>query len=58
MLGRCQLEKTNWKKVNGSTGEAIFETQDLDEKKLKQDLIELKSLGIKSLAVVLMHSYT
>ncbi|XP_015172875.1 PREDICTED: 5-oxoprolinase isoform X1 [Polistes dominula] len=56
--GRCQLVKDSWRKVKGSTGEDLFITQELDEEKLKGDLLELKQSGIESIAVVLAHSYT
>ncbi|XP_033225027.1 5-oxoprolinase isoform X2 [Belonocnema kinseyi] len=58
LSNRCQLDKDNWKIVKGSTGEDLFLKQELDEETLKKDLLELKKLGIQSLAVVLMHSYT
>lgn len=55
---RCQLNNENWRKVKGSTGENLLVMQELDEVALKKDLLHLKQLGIESLAVVLMHSYT
>lgn len=56
--GKCQLVKDSWRKVKGSTGEDLFVTQELNEEKLKEDLLELKESGIESIAVVLAHSYT
>ncbi|XP_029678824.1 5-oxoprolinase isoform X1 [Formica exsecta] len=56
--GRCHMENQTWRRVKGSTGEDLFVTQELDEAQLKEDLKELRDLGIESLAVVLMHSYT
>lgn len=56
--GKCQLVKDSWRKVKGSTGEDLFVTQELNEDKLKEDLLELKQSGIESIAVVLAHSYT
>ncbi|XP_031780579.1 5-oxoprolinase [Nasonia vitripennis] len=56
--GKCELPKNSWRTVKGSTGEELFVSQELNEEKLKRDLKKLKSKGIESLAVVLMHSYT
>ncbi|KAL6434957.1 hypothetical protein ACFW04_005248 [Cataglyphis niger] len=56
--GKCHMENQSWRRVKGSTGEDLFVTQELDEAQLKEDLKELRNLGIESLAVVLMHSYT
>nr|XP_012216316.1 PREDICTED: 5-oxoprolinase [Linepithema humile]XP_012216317.1 PREDICTED: 5-oxoprolinase [Linepithema humile] len=56
--GKCRMENQSWRKVKGSTGEDLFVTQELDEIQLKEDLKELRSQEIESLAVVLMHSYT
>lgn len=58
LLGRCRMENQSWRRVKGSTGEDLFVTQELDEAQLKEDLKELRDLGIESLAVVLAHSYT
>lgn len=54
--GNCQLDKSTWKKVKGSTGD-FFVIEDLDEESLRKDLKFLKNMGIESLAVVLAHSY-
>lgn len=56
--GKCLMENQSWRRVKGSTGEDLFVTQELDETQLKEDLKELRDLGIESLAVVLAHSYT
>lgn len=56
--GKCHMENQSWQRVQGSTGEELFITQELDEIQLKEDLKELRDLGIESLAVVLTHSYT
>lgn len=57
--GKCQMPcKDSWRKVRGSTGEDLFVIQELDEGKLKEDLMDLKRSGIESIAVVLAHSYT
>lgn len=44
--------------VQGVTGEDILILKQIDETALKNDLISLRSKGIKSIAVALMHSYT
>ena len=54
---RCELEKTGWREVEGSTGEGLHVVQELDTEKLKKDLEGLRERGISSLACVLMHSY-
>lgn len=43
--------------VRGVTGEDILILRHIDETALKHDLILLKSKGINSIAVALMHSY-
>lgn len=55
---KCKMSKNGWEKVQGSTGESFYIIQQLNELKLKEDLIRLKKNGITSLAVVLMHGYT
>ncbi|KAL4716495.1 hypothetical protein ACJJTC_015923 [Scirpophaga incertulas] len=56
---KCQLKKLpHWQKAVGTTGENMLVIKDLDEEAVKKDLIELKQKGIKSIAVVLAHSYT
>jgi len=54
---RCQLDKKDWRKVEGSTGEGIHVVKELDRQKLKKDLEKLREKGISSIACVLMHSY-
>jgi len=44
--------------VRGVTGEDILVLKEIDEIKLKNDLMMLKAKGINSIAVTLMHSYT
>lgn len=44
--------------VRGVTGEDILVLKEIDEIKLKNDLMMLKAKGINSIAVALMHSYT
>lgn len=57
---RCQMDKSgkNWKQVVGTTGEKMLVVKDLEEDKVKKDLLALKQKGIESIAVVLAHSYT
>lgn len=57
MNGQCQM-KHNWPRVTGKTGEDLFIMKTLDKEALREDFIKLKAKGIKSIAVVLMHSYT
>ena len=54
----CKLDKSKWRKVIGTTEETLFVERELNEAKLEADLKRLRSLGIESLAVALMHSYT
>ena len=44
--------------VNGSTNEQIYIEQPLDTKQVQNVLEQIKKEGIKSIAVVFMHSYT
>lgn len=52
-------EATNngWGLAQGTTGEELVIMKPLDEAKLRKDLGRVLSKGIKSLAVVLIHSY-
>ncbi|RUS91769.1 hypothetical protein EGW08_000477 [Elysia chlorotica] len=52
----CQL-KHKTEIVKGTTGEKLERWKSLDEVKLRADLQEVFDHGIRSLAVVLMHSY-
>lgn len=54
----CKLEKNHWRKVKGSCKEYLYVTQELDEDNLQKQLMVIKNSGIKSIAVVLAHSYT
>ncbi|XP_054270976.1 5-oxoprolinase-like [Macrosteles quadrilineatus] len=54
---KCQL-KHQYPRVVGKTGEPFLITKTLNENELLKQLAELRERGIKSLAVVLMHSYT
>ncbi|XP_045604599.1 5-oxoprolinase [Procambarus clarkii] len=47
----------NWSLTKGSTGDEMLITKELDEAKLQEDLKEILQKGIRSLAVVLIHSY-
>ncbi|XP_071092367.1 LOW QUALITY PROTEIN: 5-oxoprolinase-like [Haliotis cracherodii] len=53
----CQLDRS-CHKVTGTTGEELEIWEEVNVGKLKADLQELLNKGIKSLAVVFMHSYT
>lgn len=52
-----EVVNNHWSLSKGSTGDEILVTKELDEAKLQQDLKEILKKGIKSLAVVLIHSY-
>lgn len=52
----CKLGLTS-PVVMGTTGEKLYVWQMLDKEKLQSDLQRVFNLGIRSLAVVLMHSY-
>lgn len=54
-----QVEAVNnkWDVKKGTTGEELLITTELNEAKLRQDLKIILNMGIKSLAVVLLHSY-
>eukprot|EP00106_Octopus_bimaculoides_P000145 XP_014767587.1 PREDICTED: 5-oxoprolinase-like [Octopus bimaculoides] len=54
---KCKLE-LDCKVVTGITGEKLHEWSEINTEKLKQDLVTVYGQGIKSLAVILMHSYT
>jgi len=58
---KCDQLTPIWKDkpiVRGVTGEDILILKQIDETSLKNDLILLRSKGINSIAVALMHSYT
>lgn len=46
----CQL-------VKGATGEEFFVTKDINVEEIRKDLAAIRDSGIKSIAVVLAHSY-
>ncbi|XP_070575126.1 5-oxoprolinase-like isoform X2 [Ptychodera flava] len=55
---KCQLEKNNLRAVTGITGEKLDVWQEIDKEQLRKDFQKVLDKGIKSLAVVLLHSYT
>lgn len=56
---RCRLERNFFKRnVKGTTNEELHVIEELDESNVTDKLLKLKHKGIKSIAVVLMHSYT
>jgi 5-oxoprolinase (ATP-hydrolysing) len=58
---KCDEITSIWKDkpiVRGVTGEDILIIKEINEAVLKNDLLLLKSKGINSIAVALMHSYT
>ncbi|XP_064641075.1 5-oxoprolinase-like [Lineus longissimus] len=54
---KCEIKEENAEHVTGRTGEGVEIWQRVDEDKLKVDLKRLLQKGIRSIAVVLMHSY-
>ena len=55
---RCRLDQNYFKKnVQGTTKEELHVLKELDELSVTDELLKLKHKGIKSIAVVLMHSY-
>ncbi|XDV44813.1 hypothetical protein PO909_013051 [Leuciscus waleckii] len=55
----CQLPRNEPKRiVTGSTGESLEVWRELDLQRVEQDLRRVQSKGIRSLAVLLLHSYT
>ncbi|XP_077982211.1 5-oxoprolinase-like isoform X2 [Glandiceps talaboti] len=56
---KCQVEKKpGLQTVTGTTGEKLEVWQAVDKEQLRKDLQKVLDKGIKSLAVVLLHSYT
>lgn len=59
MKGRCALEKSSsWPVVKGISGDNLLVKKTLDHQIVKKQLEKLLAKGIKSIAVVLIHSYT
>ncbi|XP_072388025.1 5-oxoprolinase isoform X1 [Diabrotica undecimpunctata] len=59
--GKCKLEPqytSNWRIVEGKTGEKFYVTKELDKDEVKQSLLKLKENGIESISVAMLHSYT
>lgn len=54
---RCQLDKSHMKEKETSTQEKVFVQRELNVNQLRAKLQDVLHKGIKSLAVVLMHSY-
>lgn len=57
--GKCQLNEiaSNWRIIQGTTGEDFYITKDVCPEEVRDSLIELKRTGIDSIAIVLAHSY-
>lgn len=59
MPARCRLPATTWtRNVVGKTKEELHVISELNKEDVTQKLKKLKEKGVKSIAVVLMHSYT
>lgn len=58
--GKCELGEmaSQWRVVDGDTGEKLYVTRELDKETLRKDLQLIKDKGINSIAVALAHSYT
>lgn len=55
---RCKLPESFWKrKVTGKTKEDLFVISELNVNEVKQKLLTVREKDIKSIAVVLMHSF-
>eukprot|EP00095_Tigriopus_kingsejongensis_P002903 maker-scaffold336_size202805-snap-gene-0.21 protein:Tk02903 transcript:maker-scaffold336_size202805-snap-gene-0.21-mRNA-1 annotation:"5-oxoprolinase" len=54
---RCQLDKSVYEVKQSLTQENVFIAKPLNEAKLEKDLQAVHDRGIRSLSVVLMHSY-
>ncbi|CAG7823293.1 unnamed protein product [Allacma fusca] len=54
----CEMESSkSWRKEVSSTNENLLVAVDIDLEKVREDLERIKAKGIKSLAIVLLHSY-
>jgi 5-oxoprolinase (ATP-hydrolysing) len=47
----------SWRPDKSSTNEVVLISQELDLEAVRKDLVGLRERGIKSLAVLLLHSY-
>jgi 5-oxoprolinase (ATP-hydrolysing) len=54
---RCKLDKSGYEKKETATKETVYVSKKLDLDAVKRDLKRLLDKGIKSLAVVFMHSF-
>jgi len=54
---KCSVDKSSWTDTMGTTGEKMHVKKPLDRTDLEKQLKGVREQGIKSLAVVLMHSY-
>ena len=54
---RCKLDKSGCERKATATGDSVYVSRQLDLAKLRPDLQRLLDDGIRSLAVVFMHSY-
>lgn len=58
MKGKCALEESSsWPVAKGISGDNLLIKKSLDHQIVKKQLEELLAKGIKSIAVVLIHSY-
>lgn len=54
----CQMTSTRgWKAETTSNNDKVLISRELDMERTKTDLVKLLQKGIKSLAVVFLHSY-
>ncbi|XP_074027343.1 5-oxoprolinase isoform X2 [Leptinotarsa decemlineata] len=58
--GKCELgnQTSQWRVVEGKTGEQFYVTKELDVEQVKKELRRIKEKGINSISVALAHSYT
>lgn len=52
----CQMTHKG-RKVTATNGESLFVLKELDQEHLTSELQRIRSMGITSVAVALMHSY-
>lgn len=58
--GKCELgdQTTQWRIIQGNTGEKFYVTKELVKEEVRNSLLDLKRKGIDSISVALAHSYT